>query len=88
MFNKSFLEKLSSMQNATTKFVVLTLPEEEFDARQSGRGNKQNPTWLKGRLTKVSRITESLDLETWRNATESDLAVNKDRLLGLLKLSN
>lgn len=49
----------------------LTAPDEVLAARREARGSHQNPTWLKGRVTKARRFAEEFPgLVLWMDAAQ------------------
>jgi hypothetical protein len=39
--------------------LALTAPDDALAARRAARGSKQNPSWMKGRVTKAARFADS-----------------------------
>lgn len=69
--------------------IVLDPPEKELKARRLKRGSNQNPTWLKGRESKVNKIKGSFDCdirEDWSIEELANLIVNGEEELDVRNL--
>lgn len=53
--------------------LLMDCPEEEAVRRRAARGSNQNPSWLKGRVTKVQRLSDSFVLP--KNRLDATLPV-------------
>lgn len=60
LFTPSFLEHCS--EKYTTRIFVLTAEKELLATRYADRGSNQDPTWLKGRESKVNGILTNMML--------------------------
>lgn len=57
LFNSKFIE-FAQQLGYEVKVFLTEVSEEVFKKRQFERGNKQNPTWLKGRISKSRGVYE------------------------------
>lgn len=77
--SKDFIDHLRTLGDLTV--IVLTASDFILEKRQKARGNKQSPTFLKGRRTKINKIVDA-GLVTVFHETET----SKIRDFVLLKL--
>lgn len=61
LFNKSFLGFLKQDKRFTCHWIVLQASSEVTDLRHKNRADTQTSVWLKGRVTKVKNLINTLD---------------------------
>lgn len=66
------------------RLVMLKASDDELEARQKARGNKQTPGWLKGRETKLRNLEAMYPFDVWESNRPRDLELNLRRLEGLV----
>lgn len=75
LFNNSFLTFCNDRFDL--KIIILDAEEEVKKQRYKDRGSEQNETWLSGRKTKVSNISQNLEffdiITTYPHNTNSEL---------------
>ena len=65
IFNQSFLEFASNLNNVELQIVYLKAPQSILEQRYVDRGSDQSETFLKGRATKYNNILSSFDLMSY-----------------------
>jgi len=65
IFNQSFLEFSSNLNNVELQIVYLKAPQSILEQRYADRGSDQSETFLKGRATKYNNILSSFDLMSY-----------------------
>lgn len=65
IFNQSFLEFVSNLNNVELQIVYLKAPQSILEQRYVDRGSDQSETFLKGRATKYNNILSSFDLMSY-----------------------
>jgi len=65
IFNQSFLEFTSNLNNVELQIVYLKAPQSILEQRYVDRGSDQSETFLKGRATKYNNILSSFDLMSY-----------------------
>ena len=74
-----FLNRLSNL-DLELKLIKLEVTPKVAAARRAARGGKQNEGWVKGRITKVERLSASYPFEVWANDAEEQAEQNLSKL--------
>jgi len=87
LFSKTIIEALKPL-SSDYKFIILDADEETRKVRKADRGDTQNETFIKGRITKNNRIQEEGLAEVRKNESLSDQTAILSELKTFLELRN
>lgn len=84
--SRSFLRDAKAIEGVELKIVVLECEERELSRRHKERADTQDETWLKGRVSKVSRVKEAFRNEVieLQHENKSDTKKCVEKLMELV----
>lgn len=70
---RNVIEFLQTQHNLSIKIAHISAPERILEDRRKKRGSNQNPTWIKGRVTKAKNFSYLADNICMYNMSTSDM---------------
>ena len=88
LFNSSFINTVEKCPIIGSNWVILEASEEAQSKRHIDRKDTQSAAWLKGRVTKVLKLKESIKgVKVLNNETNEDLTSNIKYILKMMRSS-